>query len=414
MIRTIAFDPDRFLCTSALRRATALLEGCSLLRYDAERPVRANELLVGEVTGVPDTGSAVRVVNGLERVVAEGSGFAVVDEPFTEGLCLGVAGNRYAPPYIVGGVDNPLTGAANRPVQGGSTAQGLYSLGPIGYPNHCLPGCAGPEVRVLGVVVGEDSRPLSMADFRETVTAEATGRPCPLILIAGHGSNAGKTTVAQAVFTELRERRCRPCYFKMTGTASCRDLARVSTPGMGARNGSETYPLWDSNTPVRDFVDGVGTVSDVTGDTENFVKRTSAYAAVLPGHLECDVLVVELADGLCHRSNLKLLAGAFFRSNLSCLVYVPHPSAEAALHFQAFWQQGLGYGGLPVILSGPLANDPELAMVREELSARSNVLIRPSARPEGGQWVSFGRELVETILEEVDITGNGVVSGRGG
>ncbi len=411
MIRTIAFDPDRFLCTSALRRATALLEGCSLLRYDAERPVRANELLVGEVTGVPDSGSAVRFVNALERLVPEGNGFAVVDEPFTEGLCLGVAGNRYAPPYVVGGIDNPLTGAANRPVQGGSTARGLYSLGPIGHPNHCLPGCAGPEVRVLGVVVRKDSRPLSIVDFRETLTAEATGRPCPLILIAGHGSNAGKTTIAQAVFTGLSERKCRPCYLKMTGTASCRDLARVSTPGMGAWSGSGSYPLWDSSTPVRDFVDGVGTVSDVTGGIEDFVNRSSAYAAVLPGHLGCDVLVVELADGLCHRSNLELLAGTFFKNNLSCLVYAPHPSAEAVLHFHSFWQQGFAYAGLPVILSGPLANDPELAMVREELSARSDVLIRPSAHPDGGQWVSFGRELVETILKEVDIPGNGQAAG---
>ncbi len=317
--------------------------------------------------------------------------------------CVAVVGNRYAPPDVVGGLTNPLTGRPNGQITGGAVVDSLYGVNAIGFVNHH----ASPEdrvrIRVHGVMVDGRGRALNLSAFRERLSGDtaASGPEPHLIAVAGHSRDAGKTTSAWALVSELQKRGFTVTVEKKTGTACCGDWLRCyADPRVGAmqRYGDEIV-FHPDRFPARDFVDAVGVASDVSVDVGTLVRTSVPYTRGFLARHRSDFHVIELADSIAHVSNVGLLRSAYFRRRLRTLIYVSSPTHEAVDHFRAYLR-GLGYRRLQVLLSGPLANEARYEMAREEIAARQDLPICRSAVQDGERWIPDGSQLASAVLEE--------------
>jgi len=150
--------------------------------------------------------------------------------------------------------------------------------------------------------------------------------------------------------------------------------------------------------PARDFVDGVGVASDVSVGLRRFVPASIRYTRALVAQARSDFHVIELADSLSHISNVGLLRSRYFRQQLKTLVYTGIQTHEAAAHLLAYVRT-LGYPQIQVLLSGPLANEEQYGMARDEIRQRLGVPICRSATAESGGWIPEGSELARAVLE---------------
>src|SRR5262249_14274813 len=140
------------------------------------------------------------------------------------GPCVGVVGNRYAPPYLIGGLSHPITGRVNGEVRGGTQADGLFGVNAIGFVNAEIDGEERVGIHVRGVLVDRRGRSLNLSAFRERLPDAPDPAPPPsLIVVAGDATDAGKTTCAWALVHGLRTRGLRVTVEKKTGTACCKD-----------------------------------------------------------------------------------------------------------------------------------------------------------------------------------------------
>jgi hypothetical protein len=325
------------------------------------------------------------------------------NERMQPGPCIGVVANRYAPPYLIGGLTNPVTGRPNGEIRGGSEVDGLFGVNAIGYVNHERDIGERVRIRVRGCLVDRRGRSVNLSWFRDRLpdpTESAMPQP-HLIVVAGHSTDAGKTTCAWALVSELRIRGFAVTVEKKTGTASCRDWLRCyADPRTGALQGEgdEIVFAFDKF-PARDFVDGVGVASDVSVGLRKFIPASIAYSRAFLGRARSDFHVIELADSLSHVTNVGILRTRFFRQRIKTLVYSGIPTQESAAHLLAYLRL-LGYRQTRVLLSGPLANEERYGMAREEIAMRLGLRICRSATHEGGCWIPEGSELARAVLEE--------------
>jgi hypothetical protein len=401
----MAFDSREVVVGSALRRVGSVLWSGESIDCDPKRRARLNDLVFGEILEVPEAGR-VDTPNWIERIhPGKSTGQVMIArEPLRKGAFIGAIGNRYAPPYLIGGLQDPVTRHPNGEIRGGSIAEGLFAANCVGFVNLAASDFPRARVRVEGVLIDRRRRPLNLRDFREPLEPPHTNcsGDSKRVLVAGYSSDAGKTVTARALVREFTSRGLRVTFEKKSGTACCRDwLSCFPESGLESpEDGSSPAREIDIREfPARDFVDGLGVVSDVSIAIRTFVRESGIYTDSFVARRSPDFHVMELADNIAHGPNWALLRDPAFASRLSAIIYCPLPRIESVIHFLSFLRSTLGLRELPVVLSGPLANEARFEIVRREVRARCRVPIAPSARLRTTGWESEGKDLAEALLE---------------
>jgi hypothetical protein len=401
-MKSFRVDAAQVVLGSAVRRALPYVLAESELRYDPARPALLNDLVFGEIVPAA-TDAEPSKKNFLERLYPHADAVRLKHEAMPAGPCVAVVGNRYAPPYLIGGLTNPITGEVNGEIRGGTVAVSLFGVNAIGFVNREDAPEARAHIKIRGVVVDRRGQSLSLRRFRDVLgDSGRSSHPDPhLVVVAGHSTDAGKTTCAWSLVRELQAQSFAVTVEKKTGTACCRDWLRCfADPRIGAleHEGDEIIFAPD-RFPARDFVDGVGVASDVSDRPGPFVAASVRYTGAFLAQYHPDFHVVELADGISHVSNARLLRSAYFRRHARTFVYASVPTHEAVAHFCAYLH-ALGYDGAQILLSGPLANEPRYETAREEITVRLGLRLCRSAVYEAGRWVPTGEELADAVRKE--------------
>ena len=402
-MNTFDLNPDNVMLGGALRRVAPYLLTSGSLRYDPLRTARLNDLVFGEIVQVPARSFSELKINILERFYPHDTGVRLRNEPFQLGPCIAVVGNRYAPPYIIGGLNNPFTGRSNGEIAGGTIVDSLFGLNAVGFVNREVDPGERVRIKIKGVLVDSEQRSLNLELFREILPepAEDVTTRARWIVIAGRSTDSGKTTCAWALVSELRSQGYEVTLEKKTGTACCKDWLRCfadpAASVLEEENDEICFNL--DQFPARDFVDGLGVASDVSAQPDSFVKRSVGYTRAFLSHVKPEFHIIELADSIAHVSNAMLLRSEYFRDQALTLVYSGIASYEAAAHLSAY-VSALGHGRTPLLLSGALANESGFGMARDEIRERLGLTICRSAVENGNRWMPIGRELATAVLAQ--------------
>jgi hypothetical protein len=224
------------------------------------------------------------------------------------------------------------------------------------------------EIEPLGLVADADGRILNLADCAEPRHKCAARQPYTLAVV-GTSMNSGKTTTVASMVRGLAAAGLRVGAAKITGTgAGCDRWAMIDA-------GAEA---------VLDFTDfGLASTYRVP------VAQTAAIlegAVAALGHEGCDVVVVELADGLLFPETADLVQHACFERPVSGIVLAAGDSMSAS--FGAGW---LVSRDLPLLgLAGKLTSSP--LMVRETEES-GDVPVLTLEELESGDWTQrVGRD----------------------
>lgn len=400
------FDPQAMVTGTVLRRALPYLLENRRLLFDPDREGALNDLVLGDIVEVPAHGTmGGNPVNWLERLhwTGDGRNFEIRREALQPGPFIGVLGNRYATPRMIGGLTHPLTGASNGIATGGSLMDSLFGVNCIGFLNQTCEPDSRVRVRLRGVLVRPDGQALNLRDFRVPVSNAPVPPEVPIIAVCGWATNAGKTTCVRSLVTGLAGKGFRVTAEKKSGTACCRDWLEYfsdcrDVPGRTKCGWPPTTLIDFDLFPARDFVDALGVASDVSLELSAFVEESIAFTDAFVTAGQPDFHVIELADGIAHRTNLALLSEPRFADRISALVYCPVPVPDAIAHFRAFVASSPALSGLPLILSGPVANEEQYEMVCLEVEERFGLNCVRSAVETADGWVAQGKELAEAIL----------------
>lgn len=217
------------------------------------------------------------------------------------------------------------------------------------------------EIEPVGLIADADGRVLNLAQVAEPRSKDGTRRPYTLAVV-GTAMNAGKTTTVAAMIRGLTKSGLKVGAAKITGTgAGCDRWAMVDA-------GAET---------VLDFTDfgHASTYQVPVGETASILD--AAVAAL--GRQGCDVVVVELADGLLFPETAELVEHPRFSRLVSGLVLAAGDSMSAG--YGAGW---LTSRDLPLLaLAGKLTSSP--LMVRE-VEAACDAPVLDLEELESGRW----------------------------
>lgn len=224
------------------------------------------------------------------------------------------------------------------------------------------------EIEPLGLVADAAGRALNLAQAAEPRLKHSAQRPYTLAVV-GTSMNAGKTTTGAAMIRGLAASGLKVGAAKITGTgAGCDRWAMIDA-------GAEA---------VVDFTDFGHASTYRVPVTETAAILDAAVAAL--GRAGCDVVVVELADGLLFPETAELVEHPTFVRLVNGLVLAAADSMSAG--YGAGW---LVSRDLPLLaLAGKLTSSP--LMVREaEAACEVPVLALESL--ESGKWTTaVGRE----------------------
>ena len=191
----------------------------------------------------------------------------------------------------------------------------------------------GTRLAVLGRLTDTSGTALNVE--RYALPSVAPGKPPLVIGLLGTGMNAGKTAAAAGVVNGFTRLGRRVAAIKATGTGSFGDVHEYEAAG-AAR--------------VLDFTDA-GMASTNRQPLERLVEATD----LLLGHAaDCDVAVVELADGVSQVETAGLLARAGFADRFDGMILAA-PCAMAARGGLAWLSD---HGLAPMALSGVLTRAP--------------------------------------------------------
>jgi hypothetical protein len=159
------------------------------------------------------------------------------------------------------------------------------------------------EITLLGLIGDERGVPLNLSSFALPPPLVTGPRP-PVIAVLGTSMNSGKTTTARFLVIGLQAAGLVVGYAKLTGTGAGHDYWSMVDAGAAE---------------VVDFTDA-GLVSTYLTPLD-VLERTSLH---LIGHLaaeQCEVVVVEVADGLLQVDNLGILRSPIFQALLDKVVF---------------------------------------------------------------------------------------------
>ena len=212
-----------------------------------------------------------------------------------------VCGARYAP--------DQFEGLAEIDAQGADLLAGGGCIGRMVARNSRIK----PATRLVPAarLLGADGRPLNLAQFALTPRPSAP-RP-PVIGLLGTSMNSGKTLATAQLVLGLRRAGFRVGAIKATGTGAFGDVNEYSDSGAHY---------------VGDFTDA-GMVTTYLEPLARIKTATETLIAEA-GHRGCDIVVMEVADGLLQRETAALIADPWFARLVSGLVFACGDAVAAA------------------------------------------------------------------------------------
>lgn len=201
-------------------------------------------------------------------------------------------GNRYAPDQFEAHVPETLDEC--QMVAGGGIASRVVVAHSRARP--------ATKVTPIGLLASRFGTPINVADFAVPAT-QPSGR-LPIIVVCGTSMNAGKTTSMAALVRGLAAAGLKVGTIKATGTGAGNDLWIMRDSGA---------------TEVLDFTDaGWATTYRVPVDA---IERSTGHLVAMMEAQGCEVIVMEIADGLFQGETRELMRRPSFRDSVSGVVF---------------------------------------------------------------------------------------------
>lgn len=318
---TIILDQQRLLSARRAYSTRNITEDdLCLLWPDAPAP-RAGDLVLARVLSIGNH-KAIELTSGRRAALNEG------DEVIL------AYGNRYAPDQYEAEI--PLTlEACDLVAAGGIASKALSWSSRIGAPTGIEP---------LGLVCRNEGVPLNLADY--ALQGDFSHALPPVIAVVGGSMNAGKTTTVAAIVRGLTRKGLRVGAAKLTGTGAGGDMWAMRDAGAAE---------------VVDFTDaGFATTFKAS---QSGLERSST---MLMGYLaaqQCDVIVVEIADGIYQQESSALIQSTTMQRLVDGYVYAAE-SATGAVAGVAWLRQH----GEVMAVSGRLTMSPLACREAEQMT----------------------------------------------
>jgi hypothetical protein len=214
----------------------------------------------------------------------------------------------------------------------------------------------------LGLLADVNGEVLNLERYALAPRSVQPARP-PVLAVLGTSMNSGKTTTAESLVRGFGQRGRQVAAAKVTGTGAGGD--RWSVLDAGAH-------------PVLDFTDA-GVPSTFGVDTPRLEAIVRTLVATL-ADAGPDVIVLEVADGLCQQETAALLASPVFRELVDAVVF----AAGEALGAKAGVEE-LARLGIPVLaVSGLITASP---LATREAESAAGIAVIPNADISAGLWV---------------------------
>ena len=279
---------------------------------DRVEEARSGDLVLGRVEKI---GSHKR----LQLTSGRGS------ELYPEDLVVVACGDRYAPDQFEG-IARIDRRSADLLASGGVLGQMRQKNGKMAMPTSIVP---------VGLLTDATGRVVNLSSYAETA-AQPSDRPAVIGLV-GASMNSGKTTAAAALTNGLRRAGHRVGVVKITGTAAFGDFNAYVDAGAHY---------------VSDFVDAgmVSTYRQSISEIESALDLLLGQA----GQANCDVVVVEFADGILQSETAALLRSDHVREQVPNFVFAV-PDALSAIGGTTVLAE---IGIEPLALAGVLSQSP--------------------------------------------------------
>ena len=251
-------------------------------------------------------------------------------------------GNRYAPDQFEAVVGDDLSGC-DLVAAGGIAATEICRHERMLEPTRILP---------IGLIGDSRGRVVNVADH--AIEVKGAGQPIPTIIVAGTSMNAGKTFTAASLVRGFRNAGFKVAGIKATGTGSGGDLWYMSD--MGAHR-------------VLDFTDAglASTYKAPTRAIEEAVFGLIDHAS----EINCQIAIVEIADGLQHEETAILLGSEGLRRRCLGVVF----AAYDALGAKAGTEMLMEMGHKTFAVSGQLTRSP--LAIRETVMSTGLPVLSP-------------------------------------
>lgn len=265
-------------------------------------------------------------------------------------------GNRYAPDQFEAVVPDDLA-PCDLVAGGGVAGLVLARHASTRQPTQITP---------LGLLADKNGKVLNLS--RWALSAPSTSRRPTVIAVAGSSMNAGKTTTACHLIKGLRRAGLKVGATKVTGTGSGNDMWAMVDAGAS---------------PVLDFTD-LGHASTFKLSEDEVLNVALALIDQVAAS-KCEVIVLEIADGLFQKETAALLTAPAFRDRLDALVFAAGDAMGAA--FGVDW---LRRNGLPVVAVSGLVTASPLGL--REAAAATGMPLAPI------QQLADGAQVAQVVL----------------
>ncbi|WP_150910666.1 P-loop NTPase family protein [Marinobacter halotolerans] len=260
-------------------------------------------------------------------------------ELFTGDLVVLPCAARYAPDQFEGTAEIDPEGA-DMLASGGCLGKARAKNERVKPPTRVLP---------IGRLTNVGGAPVNLTDY--ALPKPARKSRIPVIAVFGTAMNSGKTLATARLGYGLRQTGLRVATIKATGTGSFGDFNEFADTGVHY---------------IADFTDaGLATTYLLPlNEIKDGIERLLFDAE----QNECDVVVMEVADGLFQRESAALLADTEFRERIGGMVFACGDAVAAAGGVQEL--RRLGYE--PEALTGMLSCSP---MATAEAQAATGIRV---------------------------------------
>jgi len=236
-------------------------------------------------------------------------------------------GNRYAPDQYEAIIPEEM-GGCDLVAAGGIASKALSWSTRIKAPT---------RIRPIGLISDVDGNVINLS--RYVVSEHAVNSVPKVIAVVGSSMNAGKTTTVVSLVRGLSQKGYRVGAVKITGTGAGGDLWKMRDAGA---------------VEALDFTDaGMATTFKAP------LPQLCAAATRLISHLaakQCDVIVMEIADGIYQQESAELIQSSLMRNLISAYVFAADGSTGAAAGVEWVQRFGMVLGVSGKVTASPLAS----------------------------------------------------------
>lgn len=191
------------------------------------------------------------------------------------------------------------------------------------------------RIEPIGLIKNADDRIINLNDYAlPEITTHTT---IPVICVVGSGMNGGKTTATAAMIHGLRLAGWKVAGLKGTGTGAFGDYNAYVDAGAHY---------------VGDFTD-TGMVTTYLEPKSRIVPAIDRLFVEAEAR-DCDIAVLEIADGVLQRETIELLDDPSFRGRMSGFVYACGDALSAAGGVHSL----RGFGIRPAAITGIVSCSP--------------------------------------------------------